>query len=374
MKVLIDARLYGLENTGLGRYVINLVDGLTNIDKENEYVILLRKKYFESLNLPENWKKVLADLRHYSVAEQFKLPAIIYKEKPDVVHFPHFNVPVFFRGKYIVTIHDMLMHKSVGVAATTLSPFQYFIKRLGYRLVFDSAIKNAFKIIAPSITVKNEIIDIYKIDANKIAVTYEGFDQKIIGKKDLGVQKPYFVYVGNAYPHKNLGNLIKAICILNTKSNQKVILVISGARNIFTQRIEQEIKREKAEKFVTFLGFVSDEKLGGLLNKSVAFVFPSFSEGFGLPGLEAISAGTLLLASSIPVHREIYKDNAIYFDPISPEKIAESMEKALNTSSEEREKRIKNAKEFVKIYSWDKMAGETLKIYAESCDSIRQSK
>ena len=121
MKILIDGRLYGLENAGLGRYLINLIDWLGRLDAKNEYVLLLRKKYFEKLNIPHNWKKVLADFPHYSFAEQFKLPALISSEHPDIVHFPHFNVPIFYRGNYVVTIHDMLMHKSMGLAATTLS-------------------------------------------------------------------------------------------------------------------------------------------------------------------------------------------------------------------------------------------------------------
>ena len=366
MKILIDGRLYGLENTGLGRYVMNLVDSLIKIDEENEYTLLLRKKYFESLNLPKNWKKILVDFRHYSFAEQFKLPAVIYREKPDLVHFPHFNVPLFFGAKYVVTVHDMLMHKSVGLSATTLSAPQYFVKRLGYRLVFDNAVKKACKIIVPSHAVKDGVIKEYKLNGDKIVVTYEGFDAKILGTESPEVKKPYFTYIGNAYPHKNLDNLIKAIKLLNTKIDQKAILTISGARNIFTQRIEHIAKREKAEKYVKILGFVPDEKLGGLFTNSSAFVFPSLSEGFGLPGLEAMSIGTLLLASNIPVHKEIYKDNAIYFDPLSPEKIAEAMEKALNISNEEKEKRVKKAKEFVKIYSWDKMAKETLEAYKEA--------
>ena len=131
MRILIDARLYGLENAGLGRYLINLIQELGKIDIKNEYVLLLRKKYFNSLNLSANWKKVLADFPHYGFAEQLKLPALISNLHPDVVHFPHFNAPIFYKGNYVVTIHDMLMHKSVGLAATTLPAPLYFLKRLG---------------------------------------------------------------------------------------------------------------------------------------------------------------------------------------------------------------------------------------------------
>ncbi len=366
MKILVDGRLYGLENAGLGRYLINLVAELGKIDSKNEYVILLRKKYFDSLNLPNNWQKVLVDFRHYSMTEQFLLPGIIKKENPDLVHFPHFNVPVFYRGKYVVTIHDMLMHKSVGLAATTLPAPLYIIRRLGYRFVFDKAIRSAEKIVVPSKSVKDELLKFYKVSERKISVTYEGFDEKISGRAESAVSKPYFVYTGNAYPHKNLKRLIEAMIFLNTKFNQSVNLAIASSRGIFTQRLERIIRDEKAEKYVKLLGFVPDDKLYGIYKNSVGYISPSLSEGFGLPGLEAMSAGTLVLASEIPVFKEIYSENATYFNPFDFSSIEKAMEKALEMDRTERETKINRAKDFVKRYSWAKMAKETLKIYEDS--------
>lgn len=370
-KILLDARLYGLENAGLGRYLVNLVAELSKLDSKNDYIILLRRKYFDSLSLPGNWKKVLADWRHYSFAEQFKIPKIISKENPDITHFPHFNVPMFFRGKFVVTIHDMLMHKKMDLTATTLPAPIYFIKRLGYRAVFDNAVKRSEKVLVPSISVKEELMEKYNLKPDKIKLTYEGFDKKISNKSIPEVLKPYFVYVGNAYPHKNLGKLIEAIKILNTKSSQKVFLAISSARNIFTQRIERTVRSAGAEDFVKLLGFTPDEKLGALYKNSVGFVFPSLSEGFGLPGLEAIASGTLLLASDIKVFKEIYGSNALYFDPKNPSSIAAAMKTAMSMKAPDRAVRISNSIRFVNKYSWVKMANETLEAYEESSHSLR---
>lgn len=373
MKILIDARLYGLENAGLGRYLINLIEELSKADTKNNYVVLLRKKYFDSLSLPQNWLKILADYRHYSFAEQIKIPMIIKREKPDITHFPHFNVPIFFRGKFVVTIHDMLMHKSAGLAATTLPAPFYFIKRMGYRIVFDNAIKKSVAIIVPTKTVGNEISKKYQVDPKRIFVTYEGVDKKVGTERFDDIQKPYFVYTGNAYPHKNLGNLIKAIKLLNTNSVHKVFLAIASSRNIFTQRVEKQIKELGAGGFVKMLGFVPDEKLGSLFKNSVGFVFPSYSEGFGLPGLEALSSGTLLLASNINVFKEVFENHALYFEPNDPVSIANTMKMAMSISDEDRKMKISTSIEFVKKYSWAKMAEETLKIYA-SCNSLRSGK
>src|SRR3990172_3279072 len=109
MKIAIDARLYGLENTGIGRYTMGLIKGLTQEDRKNNYLILLREKYFRSLRLPSNWEKVRAEFKHYGFAEQYKLPGLLKSLRPDLTHFVHFNVPITYKEPFVVTIHDLLM-------------------------------------------------------------------------------------------------------------------------------------------------------------------------------------------------------------------------------------------------------------------------
>lgn len=363
MKILIDGRLYGLENAGLGRYLINLVEEISKTDLDNQYILLLRKKYFESLNLPGNWKKVLADYRHYGFGEQILLPRAIKKEKPDLVHFPHFNIPLLYKGDFVVTIHDMLMHEYPGLSATTLPAPIYFFKQLIYRYVFGKAIINSKKIIVPSMAVQNEILKRFSIDRKKVMVIYEGLDGKIKFNKGPKMEDPYFIYTGNAYPHKNLVRLIEAIKNLNQGSSKNINLAIVSSRNVFINRLKKTVDEMGAQKYVKLLGFVPDEELGLLYKNSIGFVFPSLSEGFGLPGLEAMSAGTLLVASDIPVFREIYKDHAVYFNPKDVFSIQDAMKEILKVKKTERNNKILSGQEFVKSYSWNKMAKETVYVY-----------
>ena len=174
MKILIDARLYGPKDTGIGRYTQKLVDNLSQIDSSNLYFILLRKDDYETLVFPKNWTKVLADIKHYTFEEQFKLPFLIYKLKPDLVHFPHFNVPLFYFGKYIVTIHDLIMHKFTDGSATTRKFPLYQIWRLGYHAAFAKAIYGSVKVIVPANSIKDDVVNYYKINPKKVEVTYEG--------------------------------------------------------------------------------------------------------------------------------------------------------------------------------------------------------
>ena len=184
---------------------------------------------------------------------------------------------------------------------------------------------------------------------------------------------PYFLYVGSAYPHKNLERAIKAAV------NLKTDFYIVSSRNVFTNRLEKLVKKLKAEKYVKLLGFVSDEKLQELYKNSVGFIYPSLSEGFGLPGLEAMNAGALVLASEIPVFKEIYTNHALYFNQLDFSSIEKIMKAAIEMNPNERKNKILEGQKFVKKYSWAKMAKETLDIYAEaikkeSSDSLRSGK
>jgi len=371
MKILIDARLYGLENAGLGRYLINLISSLQKIDKKNKYVIILRKKYFNELNLNNNFKKVFFDKRHYSLSEQFQFPTIVKKENPDLVHYPHFNISIFSNKPFVVTIHDLLMHKQKGKEATTLPMPIYLFKRIFYKFIFNFAIKKSVKIIVPSNYVKKEILNYYHISDNKILVCYEGVSFKEEYNQDSSaflkknkIVSPYLLYVGNAYPHKNLKRAIEAIASLQKK--RKINFVIVSARNVFFERLNIFIKSNNYTDFVKVLSFVPDSDLMTLYKKSEGFIYPSISEGFGLQGLEAMIQKTPCAVSDIETFREIYKDNAIYFDPTDIKSIKLAIEKLLDLDKAKKEKIATKAYKFAKNYSWNKMAKQILKIYENS--------
>lgn len=369
MKILIDARLYGLEHAGPGRYVKNLVDELAKIDKKNIYILLLRKKYFKKLKTPQNWKKILCDYRHFTVTEQVRLILDIKNQKPDLVHFPFVNVPIFYFGKFIVTLHDMTMHKFKGGKATTRGALRNSVWRMGYHLSFFKAVWWSTKIIVPSKAVRSELSKYYKIDESKITITYEGVTKVKLGggnvKKKYGIENKYFIYSGSAYPHKNLKRAIEAIKLLNQKTNEKITFVITSSRNVFTQRIKRWIENIEAKKYVKMIGFVPDKDLMALFAGSIAFVYPTLSEGFGLPVLEAMSAGTIGISSEIPVLKEIYSDKVLYFNPRNTTSIKESMEKVIRMDKKKRNRRIEEGQKYVKKYSWEKMAKETLLLYEE---------
>ncbi|MBI5465090.1 hypothetical protein HY946_00575 [Candidatus Gottesmanbacteria bacterium] len=128
MRIGIDARLWG--QTGVGRYLEELVANLAKIDHEDRYTLFLRKSH-QDLPLPgSTWEKRPADICWHSLKEQILMPFILWREHLDLVHFPYFSVPIFYPGKFVVTIHDLILDHFETGKASTLPFFLYKIKRL----------------------------------------------------------------------------------------------------------------------------------------------------------------------------------------------------------------------------------------------------
>jgi glycosyltransferase involved in cell wall biosynthesis len=364
MRIGIDARLYGVSDRGIGRYTEKLIEYLEKIDFENEYFIFLRQEGFNQYQPKnKNFHKILANYRAYSFKEQIIFPFHLYKYKLDLVHFTHFNVPIFYLKPFIVTIHDLIISKFPDSRATTLPYFLYKIKLIGYKIVLKNAVKFAKKIIAVSEATKKDIVKILKIEPEKIAVIYEGVDllktfnsQCPISKK---IENPYILYVGAAYPHKNLERLIEAFKKLNQPSLK---LVLVGRKDFFYQRLKEYVKKIGLEDKIIFPGQVSDEELASFYKNALFFVFPSLSEGFGLPAIEAMAYNLPIAASDIPSLKEILDDSAIYFDPRSVDEIKKVLEKMVFDKNL-REKLREKGKKRIKNFSWQKMANKTLEIY-----------
>ncbi|MFC1653816.1 glycosyltransferase family 4 protein [Patescibacteria group bacterium] len=373
MKIGIDARMYGLEHAGIGRYVINLVNEAIKIDRKNQYVLFLRKKYFSTLDVPRNTTKVLADIRHYSLDEQTKFPQIMKKQCVDLMHFPHFNVPLIYNEPYVVTIHDLLWHQVKGMAVTSLSPLKYLVKYLGYRSVVNHAISKANNIIVPSKYVKS-VVEEYGGKSSKIVVTHEAVDDSLKKTKKISfkklsakynINKPFVIYIGSAYPHKNVNKLIDAINLINHQSDEKIQLIVAGSRDIFVKKLQQYAEKTSKEKNIIFTGYLTDNQVKCLYQNALCLVHPSLSEGFGLTGLEAMSVGLPVISSDAGSLKEIYQDAALYIDPHSSYDLSYAV-MTLFHDKKLRQKLIKAGKKQATKYSWEKMVKKTIKTYKKA--------
>jgi len=391
-RIGIDARFYGPIGKGLGRYTQEIVDNILNIDApassaqvKNKYIIFLRKENFNDLTIDSpRVKKVLADVRWYSLAEQIKMPWLIWREHLDLIHFPHFNVPIFCPTKFVVTIHDLILTKFPTLRATTLSPVIYKIKNWAYKAVIWLAVRRAKKIIAVSQFTKNDVARQFKVKLEKIIVTYEGvanlakgrdslFAVKFNDKKMLlsyNISSPFLLYVGNAYPHKNLEGLIRVFTKLN-KTQPKLRLVLVGKEDYFYKQVKNYAiqlglwQEDNPDSPILFPGYVPDAELEVLFKQAIAYVFPSFYEGFGLPPLEAMAKGCPVVSSNRASMPEILGKAAVYFDP-KDEKAMQSQIERVIKNKDLRQDLIKKGYRQVKKYSWWECARKTLEVYSEA--------
>lgn len=364
MRIGIDCRLSGGKHAGIGRYVLNLISRYPAIEPGTEFVL-----FFEDENQVKevginnftNVTNVTTHIKHYSILEQIKLPFIFAKYNLDLLHVPHFNMPVFYMGKTVITIHDLLWHQQRGKRVTTLSSWKYYLKYLGYLLVSSIAILKAKKIIVPTQTIKNTLISFYPFVKNKVVVTIEGIDDSLLktGHRKLDTDN-YLLYVGSLYPHKNIDLVLQAL-----KELPDPKLKIVGSRNIFVDKVKKKVKDLKLSDRVEFLGFVKDQRLKDLYAQSLALIQPSLSEGFGLTGVEAMACGALVLASDIPVFREVYADRAIYFDPKSEKSLVNAIK---GLSKIDRKKNIKINQQYSKQFNWNDTAKQTLAVYHQVID------
>lgn len=368
LRVGIDARLY--QEKGLGRYIKNLLENLQEIDKKNKYFIFLLKDDFRDLKFAKNFHKILADFRWYTVKEQLQFPKILNSYDLDLLHVPHFNVPIFYSGKMVVTIHD-LIHQHVDTrASSTHNLLVYKIKKIAYKKVFQTALSKSKKVITVSKYVKKQLEEEWGVPSKNIIVTYEGVDEEFLRSgssakdqqsrkilENFKIKPPYIFYVGNAHPHKNLGMLINTFLDLRQRF-QYLQLVLSGDDNYFWPRIRRNYKH----KDIIYTGKVSDKELAVLYKGAEAFVTASLEEGFGLPLLESFAIGTPVVSSNSASLPEIGGEAALYFDPRNKEDMVEKIQKVLNDLKLKRTL-IENGRRRVKQFSWKKMAKETLEIY-----------
>ncbi len=368
-RIGIDARFYGPKQKGLGRYVQRLVENLEKIVQERdnlEFIIFLRSENWDEYQPKNpNFSKFLADYQWYGFKEQILMPWKIRQAKVDLIHFPHFNVPIFCLRPFVLTIHDLILKRFPTRRASKLNLASYWFKNLAYHLVISLAFKRAKKIIAVSEFTRQDIFKYFKVDLKKIKKIYEGAPKNVLAEstqtdeklKKLKINRPYLLYVGNAYPHKNLTKMVQAFLKLNKPEYQ---LVLVGELDYFYSCLKEPL--EQISDSVVFTDFVSDQELQVLYQNALAYIFPSLCEGFGLPPLEAMSYGLPVISSNSSCLPEILGKAALYFNPGQIDKIAEAMQEIL-TNQNKRKELISQGKERIRMYNWLDMAKQTLAVY-----------
>ncbi|MFZ2199637.1 MAG: glycosyltransferase family 1 protein [Microgenomates group bacterium] len=313
VNIAIDARFYGTGHTGLGRYTTNVLKYLPSHLRGLTLKVLLRDAEYDNFPGGENIEKIHAEIPHYSLAEQTKLPKILKQIGADLLYTLHFNAPIFSGVPTIITVHDLIKSHFTTSDTTTRSPWLYALKRAGYNRVIQQSLSHASDIIVPTITVKNDILAMFSgMKPERIHAITEAPDEIFRSSKTTlnlkNLPQNYILFVGNVYPHKNLPVLLEAL-----KSFSDLDLVIVTKPSLFLSRVLAPYD----QGHIHVLSDLTDSQLVEVYQRAKLLVTPSLMEGYGLVGLESLMVGTPVIASNIPVYREVYGDKVTYFDPHS---------------------------------------------------------
>ncbi len=356
-KIVIDAREL---RTSTGRYVERLLHYLQEIDREHDYTVLLKPQDVVGW-VPTNprFKSLACPHKEFTFDEQLGFKKQLSGLGADLVHFAMVQQPVLYKGRVVTTIHDLT---TVRFNNPDKNPIVFKLKQQIYEQVIKRAAKKSVTIITPTEFVKNYLVEFAGVSPDNIIVTHESADlintdpEPVIAL----VGQSFLMYVGRPTPHKNLERLIEAFLLLKGQ-HPDLKLVLAGNKDANYRRIEASVTTRGIQN-VVFTDFVSEGQLRWLYESCAAYVFPSLSEGFGLPGLEAMLHGAPVVSSDATCLPEVYGDAAHYFDPLDVQAMSDAINEVL-TDKALHQKLTESGYERAKQFSWKRMAEQTLAIY-----------
>lgn len=360
MRIGIDARM--INNTGIGRYLRNLLQHLARIDHHNEYLLFLNKGETPMLpqkNFTEIPLKIPVSL--YSPREQYWLPLEIRYWQPDIMHYPNFNLPICFLSPYIVTIHDIIYFLYADQCPSRIA-HSYARWMLSY------ATKHAKAILTDSEHSKQDLQHYFRLPAEKIRVIFPAADERAFPGEpnpailaQYNIVQPYILYVGKHHAYKNVMTLMRAY-MAQYEIYQNFQLVIAGKRDPRQKALYNTAAQFDSGKRILFTDFVPDGELFDLYRGARLFVFPSRYEGFGLPPLEAMACGVPVISSHAASLPEVVGDAAIQVAPDDVLALADAMRSVLTDEALWHTLKHKGLTR-VQQFSWETAARQILTVY-----------
>lgn len=367
MIIGIDAsRANKPKKTGVEWYSYHLIEEFKKLDRRNQYFLYTNKPLADALKIcPSNFKEIVLK---WPIPRSWTIGRLSWemkfgKYRPDVLFVPAHTLPLLNPKKSIVTIHD--------IGFEHFPEAYHWADKLYHKLIIQIIKRAASKIITVSEFTKRDIIQTYKIPAEKIFVVHNGYDNKKykpqldtreILKNKYQIDFPYILFVGRLELKKNIPRLVEAFGqfkIQHPDSKHKLVLV--GTKGLTFSLVENQIKKYNLAKDIVLPGWVSDEDLPLFHSNAEVFAFPSLFEGFGIPVLEAMACGCPVICSNTTSLPEVAEKAALMFDPLKTEEILAALEQVI-FNQELRSKLIAAGLERAREFSWEKAARETLKI------------
>ena len=363
MRIGIDARLVYYSQAGIGQYILHLINGLAQIDHENEYVILQSRKDDTTILRQPNFRRVSLWTPSHHQLERLSLNLELMRLGLDVLHSPDFIPPHRPSCKSVITVHDL---------AFLLYPHFLTKESARYYGHIDQAVTWTDHIIAVSKSTKRDTVEHLGVPEAKITVVYEAAnpifrpvdrDQARQRVRDrYGVDGPFVLFVSTIEPRKNVPTLLQAFRKLNECYQQDVHLVLAGGKGWLFEEVDNLIGEMHLNGRIHMIGQVPSDDLLSLYNAAEMLTHPAFYEGFGLPPLEAMSCGLPAIVSNVASLPEVVGDAALLIDPYDADELAVAMWRVLTDQRLNHEMRSKGLRQ-AERFSWRRAAEETLEIY-----------
>ena len=366
MRIGIDARaLVGKNMTGIATYLDCILKYLAEHDRENTYILYSSLPYEVERNYGPNFTVKVVQRTKEVLWAMLDLTRAIRKDNLDVFWGPNYELPLRVKGvRYVLTIHDLalLINSSWGDKRTTFT----------LKVMAPWAVRRADTLIAISLSTKKDLMQLLGIKEKQIAVVYEGGyeDQTHLvsaeglaaAREKYGIGDKYFFFVGTIEPRKNINTLIKAFELLAAKDPQAQLVIAGGVGWNCDDVLTQMQTSPYADRILQ-IGYVDKQEKLDLYAGAAAYVLPSHYEGFGLPVLEAMSLGGIVITANNSSLPEVGGDAAFYVDDENDATaLALLMEQVLKMEGAERQRRIELGIAQAAKFSWDQCGRETMDI------------
>ena len=369
MRIGIDAHSVGTKLGGNESYAVNLIEALAQIDSVNNYTIYVTTNEARD-RFTDRWPnfKVRSTLPHTPLIRiPLTLSAELRKRPVDVLHV-QFTAPPFCPCPVVVSIHDLSFEHLPETFKRR--------SRTQLRLTVRRSARRATRILSLSEHTRRDIIETYRIDAEKVsAIPLAAADhfRPVADNRELqrvrhkyGIDGDYILCVGSIQPRKNVARLIRAYALLrgNFSADKLPKLVLVGKCAWLYDETLRTLEKTGVKDTSVVTGYVPESDLPALYSGALCFVYPSYFEGFGLPPLEAMKCGTPVIVGNRTSLPEVVGDAALSVDPFDIEAIAAAITRLMNNSALRDELSVRG-QERARMFSWQHTAEETLKIYTE---------
>jgi len=378
MRIGIDGSSILPRRTGIGHYTAHLLRHLARLDSQNEYVVFLnslrqrppRESWMAQKNFAVRRRRIPGPALLFAW-RWFNRPAIErFVGGVDVFHSPASYVPPQRRGARVTTVHDLYFMRDPE--ACEMLGGRYLLATLPRR------VKEMDRVIADSRSTRDDLIELLGVPAERIAVVYPGVesDFRRVEERErvaevrarYGLPERYVLFVGTIEPRKNVERLIEAYSIVRGERPDAPALAIVGGRGRNAGRANRAVETFGLSESVVFTDYVGHADLPALYSGADLFVLPSLYEGFGLPVLEAMACGVMVVAGDTTALPELVGDRGVLVDPMRPSQIAAGIARGLSDAAF-RAECVRRGLAFAREMTWERCARQTLAVYEEAARS-----